>query len=95
MSDERQTDRREVLKKGLALGGIAATAGMPFWSKLALAQGEVLVPFTDMPEDYSAPPVTPGGIHFLDTRHIDSFCTFNDDFYIIQHNNQPEIADDD
>jgi len=95
MSDERQTDRREVLKNGLALGGIAATAGMPFWSKLALAQGEVLVPFTDMPEDYSAPPVTPGGIHFLDTRHIDSFYTSNDDFYIIQHYNQPEIADDD
>jgi len=67
MSDERQTDRCEVLKKGLALGGIAAIAGMPFWSKLALVQGEVLVPFTDMPEDYSAPPVTPGGIHFLDT----------------------------
>ena len=95
MSDERITDRREVLKNGLALGGIAVTAGMPFWSKLALAQGEELVPFTDMPEDYSAPPVTPGGIHFLDTRHIDSFYTSNDDFYIIQHYNQPAIANDD
>ena len=95
MSDERPIDRREVLKNGLALGGIAATAGMPFWSKLALAEGEVLVPFTDMPEDYSAPPVTPGGIHFLDTRYIDSFYTSNDDFYIIQHYNQPEISGDD
>ncbi len=95
MSDERQTGRREVLKNGLALGGIAATAGMPFWSRLALAQGEVLVPFTDMPKDYRAPPVTPGGIHFLDTRYIDSFYTSNDDFYIIQHYNQPKIADDD
>lgn len=95
MSDERKIDRREVLKKGLALGGIAVTAGMPFWSKLALAQGEELVPFTDMPENFSAPPVTPGGIHFLDTRHIDSFYTSNDDFYIIQHYNQPAIANDD
>ncbi|MGI9202647.1 MAG: molybdopterin-dependent oxidoreductase [Woeseiaceae bacterium] len=95
MSDERQTDRREVLKKGLALGGVAATAGMPFWSKLALAQGEELVPFTDVPEDFAAPPVTPGGILFQDTRYIDSFYTPNDDFYIVQHYNQPEIADDD
>ena len=95
MSDERQRDRREVLKSGLAIGGLAATAGMPFWSKLALAQGEELVPFSDVPEGFSAPPVTPGGFHFLDTRYIDSFYTPNDDFYIVQHYNQPEIAADD
>jgi DMSO/TMAO reductase YedYZ molybdopterin-dependent catalytic subunit len=94
MSDEREASRREVLKSGLALGGIAATAGMPFWSKLALAQGEELVPFTDVPEEFSAPPVTAGGFHFLDTRYIDSFYTPNDDFYIVQHYNQPEIAAD-
>ncbi len=67
---------------------------MPFWSKLALAQDEELMPFTDMPEGFTAPPVTPGGIHFLDTRYIDSFYTPVDDFYIVQHYNQPVIPED-
>ncbi len=93
MSQDRETDRRTILKSGIALGGAAATAGMPFWSKLALAQGEELVPFTDMPENYTVPPVTPGGFHYLDTRGIDSFYTPNDDFYIVQHYGQPEIPD--
>jgi DMSO/TMAO reductase YedYZ molybdopterin-dependent catalytic subunit len=91
MSDEQETDRRKVLKSGIALGGLAATAGMPFWSKLALAQGEELVPFTDVPEDYAVAPKAPGAIHFVDTRHIDSFYTSNDDFYVVQHYGQPEV----
>ena len=95
MTDERETNRREVLKSGLAMGGFAATAGMPFWSALALAQGEELVPFSDMPEDYAVPPIKPGGIGFLDTRTIDSFYTPNDTFYIVQHYDQPQISEDD
>jgi len=95
MSDERQTDRREVLKNGLALGGVAATAGMPFWSKLALAQGEELVPFTDVPDGYKVAPKAADSTHFLDTRYIDSFYTSNDDFYVVQHYGQPQIAEDD
>ena len=91
MSDERETGRREVLKSGLAMGGLAATAGMPFWSKLALAQGEELVPFTDVPEGYSVAPKAPGITHFVDTRYIDSFYTSNDDFYVVQHYGQPEV----
>ncbi len=87
--------RRDLLKGGIALGGMAATAGMPFWSRLALAQGEELVPFTDVPDSFAAPPVVPGGIHFLDTRHIDSFHTPVDDFYIVQHYNQPQISEQD
>ena len=87
--------RRDVLKGGIALGGLAATAGMPFWSKLALAQGEELVPFTDVPEGFMAPPVVPGGVHFQDTRHIDSFYTPVGEFYIVQHYNQPEVAPQD
>ncbi len=89
---EAETRRREVLRGGVALGGLAATAGMPFWSKLALAQGEEIVPFTDVPETFAAPPVVPGGIHFQDTRFIESFYTPVGDFYIVQHYNQPEIA---
>jgi DMSO/TMAO reductase YedYZ molybdopterin-dependent catalytic subunit len=93
MSEELQP-RRQVLKTGLALGGFAATAGLPFWSRLALGAEEELVPFTDVPETFKAPPVAPGGIHYLDTRLIDSFYTSKDDFYIIQHYNQPTIAAD-
>ncbi len=91
MSDERETGRREVLKSGLAMGGLAATAGMPFWSKLALAQGEELVPFTDVPAGYAVAPKAPGVTHFVDTRYIDSFYTSNDDFYVVQHYGQPEV----
>lgn len=92
---EQQNSRREVLKTGLSLGALAATAGLPFWSKLALGAGESLVPFTDMPDGFVAPPVAPGAIHYLDTRGISTFYTPNDDFYIVQHYNQPEIAPDD
>jgi len=91
MSDEKQNGRRDILKSGLALGGLAATAGMPFWSQLALGQDEELVPFTDMPEGYAVAPKAPGVTHFVDTRYIDSFYTSNDDFYVVQHYGQPEI----
>ncbi len=94
MSEPTEFARRTVLKNGLALGGVAAAASMPFWSKLALAEGEQVVPFTDVPEGFKAPPVTPGAIHFLDTRAIDSFYTSKDDFYIVQHYNQPAVAAD-
>lgn len=92
---EIKTPRREILKSGLTMGGIAATASMPFWSQLALGASEELVPFTDMLENYTVPPVAPGGIHYLDSRTIDSFYTPNDDFYIVQHYNQPELSERD
>lgn len=91
---EHDKSRREALKTGLSLGALAATAGLPFWSKLALGANEELVPFTDMLE-FVAPPVAPGAVHFLDTRTISSFYTPNDDFYIVQHYNQPEVAEAD
>ncbi len=95
MNDRREPPRRDILKGGLAIGGIAATASLPFWSKLALAQNETLVPFTDVPATFAAPPVVPGSVHFLDTREIVSFYTPVDDFYIVQHYDQPEIAEAD
>src|SRR5690606_35504842 len=91
MSTQNELPRRDLLKGGIALGGLAATAGMPFWSQLAMAQDEVLVPFTDVPEGFAASPVVPGAVHFLDTRLINTFYTPNDDFYLVQHYNQPEI----
>ncbi|MEM9404027.1 MAG: sulfite oxidase [Pseudomonadota bacterium] len=95
MSDEQRTGRRDVLKSGLAIGGAAATAAMPFWSKLALAQGEELVPLTDVPDDYAIGPKKREAIHFVDTRYIDSFYTPNEEFYAVQHYGQPDIDADD
>jgi DMSO/TMAO reductase YedYZ molybdopterin-dependent catalytic subunit len=88
MSDHDKS-RREVLKSGMSVAAFAATAGLPFWSKLALGADEELVPFTDMPPDFIAPPVAPGASHYLDSRTISSFYTPNDDFYIVQHYAQP------
>jgi DMSO/TMAO reductase YedYZ molybdopterin-dependent catalytic subunit len=85
--------RRDFLQGGLAVGGIAATAGMTFWSGLALSQDEVLVPFADVPEGFTAPPVTPGGFHFQDTRFIETFYTPVGNFYIVQHYGQPQVPE--
>jgi DMSO/TMAO reductase YedYZ molybdopterin-dependent catalytic subunit len=60
----------------------------------ALAQGERLVPFTDVPENFRVNPVRPNATHWLDTREINSFFTDNDDFYLVQHYGQPEIDND-
>ena len=91
MTDEKM-NRRDAIKKtvnsGVALGAVAS---MPHWILPALAQGEELVPFTDMPEDFSRGPARPGGTHFLDTRMIDDFYTDNEDFYVVQHYGQPEL----
>jgi len=95
MQEPEQQPRRDILKTGLALGSIAATAHLPFWSQLALAQGEEIVPFTDVPATFAVPPVVPGSVHYLDTREIESFYTPNDEFYIVQHYDQPSIADAD
>lgn len=85
---DRRTLLKNSMKTGLALG---AVAGLPQWAIPALAQGEVLVQFTDMPENYSRGPAMPGATHFLDTRQIDSFYSDNEDFYVVQHYGQPEV----
>ena len=83
---------REAIKKTVNTSVAAGTlASMPQWILPALAQGEELVLFTDMPEDYSRPPARPGAPHWLDTRMISDFYTDNQDFYVVQHYGQPEI----
>ncbi|MFZ9585032.1 MAG: sulfite oxidase [Pseudohongiellaceae bacterium] len=87
--------RRDFLRRSAAVGGYALTATSPFWQHLTLAADETLVPFTDMPADFTAPPLAPGAIHYLDSRGISSFYTPNEDFYIIQHYNQPALSESD
>jgi DMSO/TMAO reductase YedYZ molybdopterin-dependent catalytic subunit len=85
-------ERRKLLKS--AAGGSALAIGVaafPSWLMPALAQGEVEVPFSDVPDTFRVLPVRPGSTHFLDTSKISTFYTPNDDFYLVQHYGQPEI----
>ena len=87
----QQSDRRSFLKNGLALGTFTAL-GLPLWNLPVLAQGENVVPFTDVPEGFTPGVARPNGLLFLDTREIDTFYTDNEEFYVVQHYGRPEIA---
>ena len=90
--NDKKISRREAIKKTVNTSMAAgALASLPQWMLPALAQGEELVLFTDMPEDYSRPPARPGAPHWLDTRMISDFYTDNQDFYVVQHYGQPEL----
>ena len=89
---EEKISRRAAMKKTMNAGLVAgAVTSMPHWILPALAQGETLVPFSDMPEDFSRGPASPGGTHFMDTRQISDFYSDNMDFYVVQHYGQPQV----
>ncbi len=89
MNEEKPDhQRRKLIKSGLIAG---SAASFPSLVLPALAQGETLIPFTDMPADYQRGPAQPGAVHFLDTRKISSFYSDNKDFYVVQHYGQPEL----
>ncbi|MGI9250093.1 MAG: molybdopterin-dependent oxidoreductase [Pseudohongiellaceae bacterium] len=88
----QDSGRRQILKGAVGGGVLAAGAAtMPSFIFPALAQGERLVPFSDVPEAFQVRPVRPNATHWLDTREITTFFTDNDDFYLVQHYGQPEI----
>jgi DMSO/TMAO reductase YedYZ molybdopterin-dependent catalytic subunit len=80
--------RREILKGSLAVAGLRVL-GIPDWVVPALADGEVLVPFTDMPENF--PLVTGPDRRIIDIRKIDGPFTPKDQFFTTQHYGHPEI----
>jgi DMSO/TMAO reductase YedYZ molybdopterin-dependent catalytic subunit len=80
--------RRETLKRGIAAAG--ALAVVPDWVLPALAQGDVDVPFTDIPATFNPSPAD-GARRFLDLRKIDGLITPTDQFFFIQHYNKPEL----
>jgi len=87
-----QTTRRTLLKGGLAAAGL----GMFGWPELALpalAQGEELVPFTDVPDEFGSGALGPTW-RVLDIRTITGPLTSRDDFYTIQHFGKPLIDAD-
>src|SRR5215213_3270103 len=80
--------RRDTLKRGAAAA--AALALIPDWAIPALAQGEVDVPFTDIPATFNPNPPN-GGTRMLDIRTIEAGVTPADKFFYIQHYNRPEV----
>ena len=83
--------RINVLKGSMHAAGAAAA---PSFVLPALAQGERLVPFSDVPDCFPVSPVQPDTTHWQDTWEIAEFVTDNDDFYLVQHYGQPEIDKD-
>ena len=82
-----QSTRRDVLRGSLALAGLSAL-GIPEWVLPALAQGETIVPFTDVPENLPAPrPET----RLFDIRKIDGPFVPKDVFATTQHYGHPDV----
>ena len=79
--------RRSVLKGGIAVAGLGVL-GLPEWALPALAQGEVLVPFADLPETF---PAATADRRQFDVRKIDGPVTPKDQFFTTQHYGHPEI----
>jgi DMSO/TMAO reductase YedYZ molybdopterin-dependent catalytic subunit len=82
----REISRRELIRSGAALAGLAAL-GIPEWALPALAQGEDVVAWTDLPANFN-PPATQ-----LDTRTIQksTFITPTEKFFSVQHYNVPQV----
>jgi len=83
-----QRSRREILRGGLAVAGLGVL-GIPEWALPALAQGETLVPFTDIPENVRWD--TPPDRRLLDVRTIEGPFTPADKFATTQHYGHPTV----
>jgi DMSO/TMAO reductase YedYZ molybdopterin-dependent catalytic subunit len=83
-----QNTRRELLKGGLAAAGLGML-GIPEWALPALAQGETVVAFTDIPENVRWE--TPPDRRLLDVRTIDWQFTPKDKFATTQHYGHPDV----
>jgi DMSO/TMAO reductase YedYZ molybdopterin-dependent catalytic subunit len=82
-----QTTRRSILKGGLAVAGLSAF-DIPEWVLPAMAQGETLMPFTDLPANTPAPAADR---RLLDIRTIDGPLTPKDSFFTTQHYGHPDV----
>ena len=88
MSTNLQSTRRSILKGSLAVAGLSVF-GIPEWALPALAQGETLVPFTDLPATINLAP-TPDRRVF-DVRNINGAFTPKDQFFTTQHYGHPVV----
>src|SRR5262245_16112122 len=83
-----QPSRRDIVRGGLALAGLGML-GIPEWALPALAQGETLVPFTDLPATVNTVPAADRRI--IDIRKIDGVFTPRDQFFTTKHYGHPEV----
>ena len=83
-----QSTRRDILKGSLAMAGLGVL-GIPDWALPALAQGETLVPFTDLPPNINLTPAADRRI--IDVRNISGAFTPRDQFFTTQHYGHPDI----
>ncbi len=83
-----QHSRRDVLRGTLALTGLGLL-GFPEWALPLLAQGETLVPFTDLPPTFN--PTPRADTRLVDIRAIDGPFTPRDRFYTTQHYGHPAV----
>ena len=84
----KKNTRREILKGGLGVSG-RGLLGIPIGALPALAQGETVVPFTDLPDNVSF--VRGNDRRMLDIRTIDGPFTATNKFFTVQHYGHPEI----
>ena len=82
------TTRRKILKGSAALAGLSVF-GIPEWALPAMAQGETLVPFLDLPDNFNPTPAPDRRL--LDLRKIDGPFTPKDQFFTTQHYGHPEV----
>jgi len=85
---QTRTTRRDVIKGSVALAGWGVL-GLPEWAFPAMVQGETLVPFTDLPENFSPNPAPDRRL--LDLRTIEGPITPKDQFFTTQHYGHPEV----
>jgi DMSO/TMAO reductase YedYZ molybdopterin-dependent catalytic subunit len=80
-----------MLRGSLAAAGLGMF-GLPEWAMPVLAQGETIVPFTDIPANFNSN--LSGGNNpsrRLDIRKIDGMFTPKDQFFTTQHLGHPQI----
>jgi DMSO/TMAO reductase YedYZ molybdopterin-dependent catalytic subunit len=81
-------NRRDVMKTGLAAAALGAMSGFD-WVLPALAQGEVVVAFTDFPPTFNPSPAADRRL--FDTRTLSGAFTPKDQFFTTQHYGHPEV----
>jgi len=80
--------RRDVLQGLLAAGVAFELSGL---SLPVLAQGEEVVPFTDLPAPAAPAPGAPPAPPRFDPRNLKEFIVSNDQFFAVQHYNIPKV----
>src|SRR5436309_16140870 len=79
--------RRDAVRRGLSVASLLALP--PEWVTPALAQGETLVPFTDLPPNFNPAPTADR--RTLDVQKIEGPLTPADQFFTTQHYGHPVV----